>query len=83
MNLYIQGRIHELYKLSKTSMQQLRKKVIYERNHHMASVIEELDKFKRGNEDINFQAREFLRQVDDLTGEALSRQGAPLGPQME
>ena len=25
------------------------------------TVLEELDKFKRGNEDINFQAREFLR----------------------
>lgn len=46
------------------------------------TVLEELDKFKRGNEDINFQAREFLRQIDALTGEALSRQGAPLGPQM-
>lgn len=47
LNLYIQGRIHELYKLSKTSMQQLRKKVIYERNQHMVSVIEELDKSKQ------------------------------------
>src|SRR5438445_6944091 len=26
------------------------------------TVLEELDKFKRGNEDINFQAREFLRR---------------------
>ena len=28
------------------------------------TVLEELDKFKRGNEDINFQAREFLRRID-------------------
>ena len=34
------------------------------------TVLEELDQFKRGNEDINFQAREFLRRLDDLTGSA-------------
>src|SRR6266481_3969014 len=39
------------------------------------TVLEELDKFKRGNEDINFQAREFLRRLDDLTGDALSETG--------
>lgn len=44
------------------------------------TVLEELDRFKRGNEDINFQAREFLRQLDDLTGDALSESGASLGP---
>src|SRR4029453_10127123 len=43
------------------------------------TVLEELDKFKRGNEDINFQAREFLRRLDDLTGDALSAGGASLG----
>lgn len=42
------------------------------------TVLEELDKFKRGNEDINFQAREFLRQIDSLTGDALSDVGASL-----
>lgn len=46
------------------------------------TVLEELDKFKRGNEDINFQAREFLRRIDSLTGEVLSKQGAPLGPHL-
>lgn len=46
------------------------------------TVLEELDKFKRGNEDINFQAREFLRKVDAATNEALSKEGAPLGPNM-
>ena len=44
------------------------------------TVLEELDRFKRGNEDINFQAREFLRQLDELTGDALSDAGASLGP---
>ncbi len=28
------------------------------------SVLEELDQFKRGNEQIHFNAREFLRQLD-------------------
>jgi uncharacterized protein len=43
LDLYINGRIHELYMLSKASMQHLRKKVIYERNTHMVSVIDHLD----------------------------------------
>ena len=44
------------------------------------TVLEELDQFKRGNEDIHFQAREFLRRLDALTGDVLSRDGCPLGP---
>ncbi|GAA4433619.1 PhoH family protein [Bremerella cremea] len=43
------------------------------------TVLEELDRFKKGNEDINFQAREFLRQIDQMTGDLLSEEGAPLG----
>ena len=43
-------------------------------------VLEELDRFKKGNDDINFQARAFLRLVDDLTGDVLSCEGASLGP---
>jgi PhoH-like ATPase len=43
------------------------------------TVLEELDKFKRGNEDINFQAREFLRRLDALTGDVLAPAGCPLG----
>ena len=31
------------------------------------SVLEELDQFKRGNEQIHFNAREFLRQLDELS----------------
>jgi len=44
------------------------------------TVLEELDQFKRGNEDIHFQAREFLRRLDALTGDVLSQGGSPLGP---
>ena len=44
------------------------------------TVLEELDKFKRGNEDIHFQAREFLRSLDSLTGPLISEQGVPRGP---
>jgi PhoH-like ATPase len=44
------------------------------------TVLEELDQFKRGNEDIHFQAREFLRRLDALTGDVLSPGGSPLGP---
>jgi len=43
------------------------------------TVLEELDNFKRGNEMINFHAREFLRQIDKITGDILSDDGVPLG----
>ncbi len=43
------------------------------------TVLEELDRFKRGNEDIHFQARQFLRRLDVLTGDILSDEGVPLG----
>ena len=43
------------------------------------TVLEELDKFKKGQGDINFQARDFLRTLDDLTGDLLSNDGASLG----
>ena len=43
------------------------------------TVLEELDRFKKGNEDINFQARAFLRRVDELTGDILSPDGVSLG----
>lgn len=46
------------------------------------TVLEELDRFKKGNEDIHFQARAFLRRLDELTGDLLSSQGAPLGPEL-
>lgn len=43
------------------------------------TVLEELDRFKKGNEDVNFQARAFLRELDELTGDLLSSEGSPLG----
>lgn len=43
------------------------------------TVLEELDKFKRGNEDIHFQAREFIRRLDNLTGPILSEAGVSRG----
>ena len=43
------------------------------------TVLEELDKFKRGHEDIHFQARQFMRSLDSLTGSILSKQGVPRG----
>src|SRR5690349_2316567 len=43
------------------------------------TVLEELDRFKRGSDDINFQAREFLRRLDEVTGDILSPTGASLG----
>lgn len=46
------------------------------------TVLEELDQFKKGNGDINLQAREFLRQLDHLTGDLLSPEGASLGPSL-
>lgn len=43
------------------------------------TVLEEIDKFKRGNEDIHFQARQFMRSLDSLTGPILSQSGVPRG----
>ena len=43
-------------------------------------VLEELDKFKKGNEQINYNAREFVRELDQLTSNDLFLKGAPLGP---
>lgn len=42
-------------------------------------VLEELDKFKKGNEQINFNAREFVRELDLLTSDALFKDGVKLG----
>ncbi|MFZ4456738.1 MAG: PhoH family protein [Bacteroidales bacterium] len=43
-------------------------------------VLEELDKFKKGSEQINFNAREFVRQLDELSNNDLFKKGADLGP---
>ena len=42
-------------------------------------VLEELDKFKRGNDLINFHAREFTRELDKLSGDMLLTANIPLG----
>lgn len=42
-------------------------------------VLEELDRFKRGNDLINFHAREFTRELDKLSGDALFNGGISLG----
>ncbi len=44
------------------------------------TVLEELDQFKKGKETINFQAREFLRTLDSLSGDKLFNGGVVLGP---
>ncbi len=43
------------------------------------TVLEEIDKFKRGNEIINFNAREFTRELDSIGGDGLLSEGIPLG----
>ena len=42
------------------------------------TVLEELDKFKKGNDPINFQAREFVRILDGIVGEKLFNGGIKL-----
>jgi PhoH-like ATPase len=42
-------------------------------------VLEELDKFKRGNDLINYQAREFVRTLDEIIGDELFNGGKSLG----
>ena len=43
------------------------------------TVIEELDHFKRGNQVINLNAREFARTLDSMTGQALFNGGVSMG----
>ncbi|MFV0545366.1 MAG: PhoH family protein [Bacteroides sp.] len=42
-------------------------------------VLEELDHFKKGNEQINFNAREFVRELDSITDNDLFTHGVKLG----
>ncbi len=46
------------------------------------TVLEELDKFKRGNDLINYQAREFVRLLDEIVGDELFNGGKVLGSNM-
>lgn len=41
--------------------------------------LEELDHFKKGNETLNYNAREFARSLNDLSGDALFNGGVSLG----
>jgi PhoH-like ATPase len=43
------------------------------------TVLEELDRFKKGSGDIHAQARQFLRELDQLTGDVIAENGVPLG----
>jgi PhoH-like ATPase len=43
------------------------------------TVLEELDRFKKGDGDLHFQARHFLRSLDELNGDLMSSEGAALG----
>lgn len=45
-------------------------------------VLEELDKFKKGNDQINYNAREFVRELDEITDDDLFTKGAKLGPDL-
>jgi len=57
-------------------------KCIYQFQEHDVvvpiTVIEELDNFKKGNESLNFHAREFLRAIDELTGDPLFDHGVKI-----
>ena len=46
------------------------------------TVLEEIDSFKRGHDQINYNAREFIRILDTFSGEKLMAGGAPLGSNM-
>ena len=45
-------------------------------------VLEELDRFKKGNEQIHFNAREFTRQLDMLANERVFKDGVEIGDGM-
>ncbi len=42
-------------------------------------VLEELDHFKKGNEQINYNARQFVRILDEIAADTLLKEGASLG----
>ncbi|WP_372754070.1 PhoH family protein [Labilibaculum sp.] len=46
------------------------------------TVLEELDKFKKGNDQINYHAREFSRELDRISGDLLFSDGIPLGDKL-
>lgn len=46
------------------------------------TVLEELDQFKKGNEVLNFHAREFVRTLDELSQDKLFNGGVKIGPKL-
>ena len=44
------------------------------------TVLEELDQFKRGSDQINFNAREFIRILDTLSGDKIMKTGTKINP---
>jgi PhoH-like ATPase len=44
------------------------------------TVLEEVDRFKKGNDVINFEAREFIRSLDELAKENLLNEWIPINP---
>ena len=45
-------------------------------------VLEELDRFKKGNDLINYHAREFMRELDKISDLDFFKKGAKLGPKL-
>ena len=43
------------------------------------AMLEELDKFKKGSDQLNYNAREFIRELDQITSDDLPLKGASLG----
>ena len=43
------------------------------------TVLEELDKFKKGNETLNFHARHFLKEIDEISSDGIFNGGLPIG----
>lgn len=46
------------------------------------TVLEELDNFKKGNDTKNFEAREFIRKMDQLSGKSILTEWIPLGSRL-
>ena len=46
------------------------------------AVLEELDQFKKGNDTLNYHAREFVRSLDTLSGDKLFNGGVKIGEGM-
>lgn len=45
-------------------------------------VLEELDRFKKGNEQINYNAREFIRNLEEMSTEEIFSKGVSLGDEL-